>query len=70
MRIIRQPSDARTYSDERTYSIVTGSGSRYRVRDFELKRWLLNLGVGESAIVAALDTEPNGAVTIQMDEAA
>jgi hypothetical protein len=64
LRITRLPSD------DRTYSIATGSGTRYGVRDFELKRWLLNLGVGDSTIAAVLDIEPNETTTLQVAKAA
>lgn len=64
LKITRLPSD------DRTYSIVTGSGTRYGVQDSELKRWLLNLGVGDSTIAAVLDIEPNESTTLQVAKAA
>ncbi len=64
LRIKRLPSD------DRTYSIVTGRGTLYGVHDFELERWLLNLGVNESIVAAVLDIEPNRTTTLQAEKAA
>ncbi len=64
LKITRLPSH------ERSYSVITASGNRYGVRDFELKRWLLELGIGDSTIAAVLDIEPNETRTIQAAKAA
>ncbi len=63
LKITRLPSD------DRVYSVVTGSGKRYGVQDFELKRWLLELGVGDSTIAAVLNTGPNETRTLQVANA-
>ena len=57
-------------TDERSYVVMTAMGTRYGVRDFELERWLRNLGVGESTIAAVLNVEPNEAIAIQVAKAA
>jgi hypothetical protein len=57
-------------TDERTYVVLTAMGTRYGVRDFELERWLLNLGVGKSTIAAVLDVDPNETIAIQVAKAA
>jgi hypothetical protein len=48
------------------FSIVTGSDTRYGVQAAELRRWLLELGVGDSAIVSVLDTDPNETMTLEV----
>lgn len=53
-------------SDDRSYSVFTGNGTRYGVPDFELKRWLLDLGVGDSTIAAILDIEPNETMMVKV----
>lgn len=53
-------------TDSRTYSVVTADGTRSGLRDFELKRWLLDLGVGDSTIAAVLDIDPNETMTVQV----
>jgi hypothetical protein len=55
---------------ERMYVVVTASGTRYGVRDFELKRWLLYLGVDDSTIAAVLDIDPNETMAVQVAKAA
>lgn len=57
-------------SDDRTYSIVTGSGTRYGIKDFELKRVLLDFGVGDSTIAVVLDTDPNETMTLEVADKA
>ena len=52
------------------YVVVTASGTRYGVRDFELKRWLLYLGVDDSTIAAVLDIDPNETMAVQVAKAA
>ncbi len=60
----------RSPSDERTFSVETGGRTRPGVRDFELKQWLLNVGVGDSTIAAVLDMEPDVTMVVQVREAA
>jgi hypothetical protein len=60
----------RLTSDDRSYSVITSSGNRYGIHDFELKQLLLNLGVGVSAIAAILDIDPNETMTVEVAEAA
>ncbi len=61
---------SRLPSDERTYSIDTGSETRSGVRDFELKAWLYELGVADSTVAAVLDMEPNLTMVLQVAKAA
>jgi hypothetical protein len=60
----------RISSDECTYSILTSSGKQYTVRDSELERWLLNLGVEPSLVGAVLNVEPNQTATLHSEKAA
>jgi hypothetical protein len=60
LKITRLPSD------DRVYTIASDSGNRYGVHDFELKRWLLYLGIDDSAIASVLDIEPNETTTLQV----
>ncbi len=57
-------------SEEPTYSVVTGSGTRYDVHSSELKRWLVNLGVDDSTINAVLEKQPNETTTVRAEKAA
>lgn len=65
LRITRLDSD-----DERKYSIMTGSGTRYGVQAPELRRWLINLGVADSTVDDILKIEPNETTTLQVAKAA
>ena len=60
----------RLATDERRYSLDTGSGTRSGVRDFELKRWLLDLGVGDSTIAAVLDIETTETMAVRVAKVA
>ncbi len=67
LQITRLPSEP---SEHVNYSVVTGSGSRYDVRGYELQRWLINLGVDEATVTAVLHKEPNETTTILAGKAA
>jgi hypothetical protein len=56
----------RLSADDRVYSISSDTGSRYGMQDFELKRWLIDLGAGDSTIAAVLDAEPHATMTINL----
>jgi len=60
----------RLSTNERTYVVMTAMGTRYGVHDFELERWLRNLGVGDSTIAAVLDVDPNETIALQVAKAA
>ena len=55
--------------DDRSYSIDSGSGARF-VKAPELKRWLLDLGVGDSTIATVLDISPNETITVTVADKA
>jgi hypothetical protein len=69
-RTAMQLQITRLPTDERTYSIDTGSETRSVVRDFELKEWLYELGIGDSTVAAVLDMEPNVTMVLQVADKA
>jgi hypothetical protein len=61
---------SRVPSDDRLYTIHSPSGTQFGVQPFELKRQLLDLGVGDSTIAAILDLGPDESTTIKVAERA
>ncbi len=64
LEITRQPTD------DRRFSVSSGSGTRYGVDAPRLKKWLLDLGVGASTINSVLEIEPAEKRTVQVVKAA
>ncbi len=60
----------RQATDDRRYSVNSGTGTRYGVEAPELKRWLLDLGVGASTINSVLEIEPAEKRVVQVVKAA
>jgi hypothetical protein len=69
LRITGQPSDDRI-ANYRLYSVITAGDTIYGLSDYELKDWRLSFAVGDSAIAAVLDIEPNETTAIQVAKAA
>jgi hypothetical protein len=67
---IMQVQITRLPTDERTFSIDTGTETHSGVRDFELKDWLYELGVGDSTVAAVLDMERDVTMVLQVSKAA
>ena len=61
LRITRLPFD------ERSYSVDAGTGSRY-VKAADLKKWLFDLGIGDSTVAAVLDMSPSETMTVKARE--
>ncbi|MFB3916208.1 MAG: hypothetical protein ACE14M_05735 [Terriglobales bacterium] len=55
--------------DESLYSIDTGRGTRF-LKAPELKRYLLDLGVGDSRIATVLDISPSENIAVEVPEEA
>lgn len=60
----------RLASDERCYLIDSGAGTISAMEASGLKEWLLDVGIGDSAIAAVLDMSPNETMLFTVDKKA